>query len=38
MPMQALGLWPQGAIRASIAHYTTPTDLDKLITGLQGQD
>ncbi len=38
MPMQALGLWPQGAIRASIAHYTTPTDLDRLVAGLQGQD
>lgn len=38
MPMQALGLWPDGAIRASIAHYTTQTDLDKLIAGLQGSD
>ncbi|WP_027881975.1 cysteine desulfurase-like protein [Meiothermus rufus] len=38
MPMQALGLWPEGAIRASIAHYTTQTDLDKLVTGLQGSD
>lgn len=38
MPMQALGLWPDGALRASIAHYTTQTDLDKLIAGLQGQD
>ena len=38
MPMQALGLWPSGAIRASIAHYTTQTDLDKLIAGLQGSD
>ncbi len=38
MPMQALGLWPEGAIRASIAHYTTQTDLDKLIAGLQGSD
>ncbi len=38
MPMQALGLWPDGAIRASIAHYTTQTDLDKLIAGLEGSD
>ncbi len=38
MPMQALGLWPEGAIRASIAHYTTQTDLDKLVAGLQGSD
>lgn len=38
MPMQALGLWPEGAIRASIAHYTTQTDLDKLIAGLRGSD
>jgi len=38
MPMQALGLWPDGAIRASIAHYTTQTDLDKLIAGLHGSD
>jgi cysteine desulfurase family protein (TIGR01976 family) len=38
MPMQALGLWPDGAVRASIAHYTTQTDLDKLIAGLEGSD
>jgi cysteine desulfurase family protein (TIGR01976 family) len=38
MPMQALGLWPDGALRASIAHYTTQADLDKLVAGLQGQD
>ncbi len=38
MPMQALGLWPEGAVRASIAHYTTQADLDKLVAGLQGSD
>lgn len=38
MPMQALGLWPDGAVRASIAHYTTQADLDKLIAGLKGSD
>ncbi len=38
LPMQALGLWPEGAIRASIAHYTTQADLDKLMAGLQGSD
>jgi len=38
MPMQALGLWPDGAVRASIAHYSTQTDLDKLIAGLEGSD
>lgn len=38
LPMQALGLWPDGAVRVSLAHYTTPTDLDKLIAGLQGGD
>jgi cysteine desulfurase family protein (TIGR01976 family) len=38
LPMQALGLWPDGAIRASIAHYTTQTDLDRLMAGLQGSD
>lgn len=34
MPMQALGLYPQGALRASIAHYSTPEDLEKLRSGL----
>lgn len=38
LPMQALGLWPNGAVRVSLAHYTTATDLDKLIAGLQGGD
>jgi cysteine desulfurase family protein (TIGR01976 family) len=34
MPMKALGLYPEGAVRASIAHYTTPEDLEKLLSGL----
>jgi cysteine desulfurase family protein (TIGR01976 family) len=34
MPMRALGLYPQGAVRASVAHYSTPHDLEKLMRGL----
>ncbi len=34
MPMQALGLYPEGAVRVSVAHYSTPEDLKKLISGL----
>ncbi|MDX2006318.1 MAG: cysteine desulfurase-like protein [Meiothermus sp.] len=38
MPITALGLYPDGLVRASIAHYTTKADMDKLIAGLQGSD
>ncbi|MFN3267009.1 MAG: cysteine desulfurase-like protein [Deinococcales bacterium] len=38
MPMQALGLMPNGAIRASIAHYSTTADIDKLFEALEQKD
>ena len=34
MPMTALGLLPDGAIRASVAHYTTREDLERLLKAL----
>jgi selenocysteine lyase/cysteine desulfurase len=36
--MSALNLYPTGAIRASIAHYSTKTDLDKLFDALEKKD
>ncbi len=38
LPMNALGLYPTGAIRTSIAHYTTQTDLDTLFDALEKKD
>ncbi len=38
MPMTALGLYPTGAIRASIGHYSTKADLDKLFDALEKKD
>ncbi len=38
MAIQGLGLWPNGLVRASIAHYTTQNDIDKLVAGLKGKD
>ncbi len=38
LPMSALGLYPTGAIRASIGHYSTKTDLDKLFDALEKKD
>jgi cysteine desulfurase family protein (TIGR01976 family) len=35
MPMTALGLMPNGAIRASIAHYSTHEDLERLMGALR---
>ncbi len=33
---RALGLQPQGAVRAGLAHYNDHSDVDRLISGLQG--
>ena len=38
LPMTALGLLPNGAIRTSIAHYSTQADLDKLFDALGDKD
>ncbi len=38
LPMTALGLYPSGAIRTSIAHYTSQADLDKLFDALEKKD
>jgi cysteine desulfurase family protein (TIGR01976 family) len=38
MPMTALGLYPTGAIRASIAHYSSKADLDKMFDALEKKD
>ncbi|MEY4531744.1 MAG: hypothetical protein RLZZ156_2465 [Deinococcota bacterium] len=38
LPMTALGLYPSGAIRTSIAHYTDQSDLDKLFDALEEKD
>jgi cysteine desulfurase family protein (TIGR01976 family) len=38
LPMTALGLYPSGAIRTSLAHYTTQADLDKLFDALEKKD
>jgi selenocysteine lyase/cysteine desulfurase len=38
LPMTALGLYPSGAIRTSIAHYTDQRDLDKLFDALEKKD
>jgi cysteine desulfurase family protein (TIGR01976 family) len=35
MPMTALGLMPNGAIRASITHYSTQEDLERLVGALR---
>lgn len=36
MPMTALGLMPDGAARASIAHYNTRRDLERMVAALRG--
>ncbi|GGR46344.1 cysteine desulfurase-like protein [Deinococcus seoulensis] len=33
-PLRDLGLYPQGVVRASIAHYTTTDDIDRLLAEL----
>jgi cysteine desulfurase family protein (TIGR01976 family) len=38
MPMSALGLYSRGAIRTSVAHYSTKADLDKLFDALLKKD
>jgi cysteine desulfurase family protein (TIGR01976 family) len=38
LPMTGLGLFPRGAIRASIGHYSTQADLDKLFDALEKKD
>ncbi len=38
MPMTALGLYPSGAIRASVAHYNTEEDLQKMFKLLGQKD
>lgn len=38
MAITALGLYPEGLVRASIAHYTTQADIDRLVAGLKGKD
>jgi selenocysteine lyase/cysteine desulfurase len=35
MPMTALGLMPNGAVRVSVAHYNTKEDLEKLMGALK---
>jgi selenocysteine lyase/cysteine desulfurase len=35
MPMTALGLMPDGAVRASVAHYNTKEDLERLLGALK---
>lgn len=35
-PLTDLGLYPQGVIRASIAHYTSLDDVERLLAGLEG--
>ncbi|PNY82834.1 cysteine desulfurase-like protein [Deinococcus koreensis] len=35
-PLSDLGLYPQGVIRASIAHYTSLDDVERLLAGLRG--
>ncbi len=35
LPMEALGLLPDGAVRASIAHYTTSDEIDRLLVGVR---
>ena len=33
-PLRDLGLYPQGVVRASIAHYTTAEDIDRMLAEL----
>lgn len=33
-PLKDLGLYPQGVVRASIAHYTTLDDIERLLAAL----
>lgn len=35
LPMEALGLLPLGAMRASVAHYTTHDDIERLLEGVR---
>ncbi len=34
-PLQDLGVYPEGVVRASIAHYTTEDDVERLLAGLR---
>jgi selenocysteine lyase/cysteine desulfurase len=34
LPAQALGVMPEGMVRASLVHYNTTEDIDRLISGL----
>lgn len=34
LPIQDLGLYPEGVVRASIAHYTTAGDIERLLAAL----
>jgi cysteine desulfurase family protein (TIGR01976 family) len=34
LPAQALGLMPEGSVRASLLHYNTAEDVDRLLAGL----
>jgi selenocysteine lyase/cysteine desulfurase len=33
--MTALGLQPEGAVRAGFAHYNTPAEVDRLLAALE---
>ncbi|MEF2277678.1 cysteine desulfurase-like protein [Deinococcus sp. YIM 134068] len=35
-PLTDLGLYPEGVVRASIGHYTTLEDVERLLAGLRG--
>ena len=35
LPIRALGLYPEGVVRASLAHYTTEEDVARLIEGVR---
>ncbi len=35
MPIRALGLYPEGVVRASLAHYNTPQDVARLVEGVR---
>ncbi|GGM05726.1 cysteine desulfurase-like protein [Deinococcus aerophilus] len=35
-PLTDLGLYPEGVLRASIAHYTTVEDIERLLSGVRG--
>jgi len=33
-PLKDLGLYPEGVVRVSIAHYTTLDDVERLLAGI----